>query len=608
MRKRMIAAWMCLCFLGTMGCNNIKNLPQESEAPAKSSAPIETPAATVDYYADIIVIGAGGAGMSAAIEAVENGAQNIVVLEIAAFTGGNTARAKSGVNAAGTQLQAEENIEDTAAQFLADILLSGEQQNDTALARTLAEQSAAAVDFINEIGGDLTHVTQSEGASAARLHQPADTGAVGPMLVQAMNKKLNELKIPVLLNTQATKIICNEAGAVSGVVAIQAEKEILFGCKAVIIATGGFSANEDMVAENEPLLFVSTTTNTPGTMGDGLAMAQAIGAHMTNMEFVQMYPTVNAATGEMYTAGFRKNGAILVNALGARFTNELETDAALSKAILLENEQPCYLVFDETVRQNFKDADEYISTFFMAETVEALAGQMGVDAELLAATLESYRADVDAGEDTAFSRPAGSLKSRLDAPNYYAVRIAVAAHHTLGGIAINTDAQVLNSAREPIPGLFAAGEVTGGVHGASSVAGSNLTDAVVFGRIAGANAHDYVRANGGYKTPTIAVTAQDEAVPQAQGNYTDGVYSGTGVGKHGAITVEVTIEGGNIVAIKPVSHNETASIFDAAATIVIEAVIRTQATDVDTVTGATVSSGGTLDAVRDAVKKAQPAA
>ena len=280
--------------------------------------------------ADIVVIGAGGAGMSAAIEAAQKGATNVVILEKMPFTGGNTVRATGGLNASETQYQKRDGIEDSNDLFYEDTMKGGKNLNDPELVRTLVQNSAAAVDWVNEIGGDLSVVAQFGGASVKRIHRPSDTSAVGPMLVKTLNAKLDELGIPVLLETKATKIIADKDGKITGVEAEDENGEFVINTKAVILATGGFGANPDMVVKYAPQLAGFITTNHSGATGDGIEMALELGAGLTDIEQIQTHPTVNPNTATMYTEGVRGNGAILVNDDGNRFVNELETRDVVS--------------------------------------------------------------------------------------------------------------------------------------------------------------------------------------------------------------------------------------------------------------------------------------
>lgn len=562
---------------------------------------------TANKQADIIVIGAGGAGMTAAIQAVQDGATDVVVLEKMPITGGNTTRSTGGLNAAGTKYQEEEEIEDSVELFVEDTMKGGKELNDKELVTVMAEHSADAVDWVNEIGGDLSVVGMFGGASVKRIHRPSDTSAVGPMLVKTLNAKMEELGIPVLLETTAKKILLNEDGAVCGVTAEDKDgNEFTIDCTAVVLATGGFGANSDMVVEYKPDLAGFGTTNHAGATGDGIAMAKELGAALVDMEQIQTHPTVNPETQTMYTEGVRGNGAILVNKEGKRFVNELETRDVVSAAILEQTDGECYLVFDQAVRDSLAAIESYINAGIVteAETPEELGEAIGVDGAALAETLKTYGDSQAAGKDEEFGRE--SMELPLNQPKYYAALCAPAIHHTMGGVKINTDTEVLKEDGTAIAGLFAAGEVTGGVHGANRLGGNAVTDIVVFGRIAGSAAESYVACNGGHTEAEITAAEDSEAAaPAVQGNYKDGVYEGTGKGNNGDIVVEVTVEGGNITSVILKEHGETEGIYEAAEKGVTAEIIKNQTAEVDAVSGATNTSNGIMEAVAAALSEAK---
>lgn len=560
-----------------------------------------------EYEADVVVIGAGGAGMTAAIQAAQDGETNVVILEKMPVTGGNTTRSTGGLNAAYTKYQKEQGIEDSVELFVEDTMKGGKNLNDPELVQTLAENSADAVDWVNDIGGDLSVVGQFAGASVKRIHRPSDTSAVGPMLVKTLNAKVAELNIPVFLETKAEHILVDEKGAVSGVEATGKDgKPFTIKCRAVVLATGGFGANAEMVEKYRSDLKGFCTTNHSGATGDGIVMAEELKAGLVDIDQIQTHPTVNPKTTTMYTEGVRGNGAILVNKEGKRFVNELETRDVVSEAILAQTDKQCYMIFDQAVRDSLKAIENYIKAGIVteADTPEALGEAIGIDGTTLAETLKQYGEYQVSGTDAEFGRE--SMEQPLNQPKYYACLCAPAVHHTMGGVKINTQTQVIKEDETVIPGLFAAGEVVGGVHGANRLGGNAVTDIVVFGRISGSAAADYVKDNGGFTERTMkAPEVEKEAVPEVQGNYKDGTYKGTGKGNGGDITVEVVVEGGNISSIKLLEHSETPGIYEAAEKGVTAEIIRSQKTDVDAVAGATNSSKGIKEAVENALKEAK---
>lgn len=552
--------------------------------------------------ADIVVIGAGGAGMSAAIQAAQDGATNVVILEKMPITGGNTVRATGGLNASQTSYQQRDGIEDSNDLFYEDTMKGGKNLNDPELVRTLVENSAAAVEWVNDIGGDLSVVGQFGGASVKRIHRPSDTSAVGPMLVKTLNAKLDELGIPVLLETKATKIIADEQGKITGVEAENEDGSFIINTKAVVLATGGFGANPDMVVKYAPQLSGFITTNHIGATGDGIEMALELGAGLTDIEQIQTHPTVNPNTATMYTEGVRGNGAILVNDDGNRFVNELETRDVVSAAILEQPNEESWLVFDTAVRESLSAIEKYINEGIIVEanTIEELAEKTGINKENLVATMNKYATMQAAGEDSDFGRK--SMEVPLTKAPYFAGLAKPAIHHTMGGVKINTQTQVLKEDGSVIPGLFAAGEVVGGVHGANRLGGNAVADIVVFGRISGDNANEYVLANGGNTERTITANDEDENfVPQdIKTDLADGSYKGMAKGFGGDVDVTFTVKNGIVNDLSIKGGKETAEIGGKAMTKIKRNMQKNGEFKVDSVAGASITSKAVSDAINNA--------
>ena len=441
----------------------------------------------------IVIIGAGGAGMTAAIMAHQAG-MDFVILEKMPYVGGNTTKATGGMNAAETHYQKEQGIEDSKALFAADTMQGGHALNDPKLVAMLANSSSDAIDWLDSIGAELPKISFSGGASVNRIHAPADGSGVGNYLVDHFSAKLTELGVDVMLNTTATELLVDAEGKICGVKAEGADANYTFNCKAVILATGGFGANLDMIAEYRPDLKGTVTTNAPGATGDGILMAQALGADVVDIEQIQLHPTVEQTTSMLITESVRGDGAILVNQQGLRFTNELLTRDAVSAAELAQEGQYAYILFDQNLRDHLKAIEKYVKAELtvQADTIEGLAEQLGIDPATLAKTLADWNEIVKNQRDPDFGRTTG-MNADLTTPPYYAIKIAPGIHHTMGGVKINTEAQVINTEGKAIPGLFAAGEVTGGVHGGNRLGGNAVADIVIFGRIAAQSAIDYVK-------------------------------------------------------------------------------------------------------------------
>lgn len=459
-----------------------------STAPASNAAGKEV---AQSYDVDVAIIGAGGAGLSAAVEAAKSGA-SVIVLEKMPMVGGNTVRAVGGINAAGTRFQAAKGIKDSPELFYQDTMKGGKNLNDPSLVRTLANKAAESVEWLISMGADLADLTISGGASVPRTHRPTDGSPVGVTVVKTLNSEAQKLGIKILLNTQATEITTDSDGKVTGVKAIQKGSiPVTVKAKAVVLATGGFGANQDMVIKYRPELKGFGTTNHPGATGDGLVMAEKLGAAFVDLDQIQTHPTVVPNTGILVTEAVRGDGAILVNRQGQRFINELETRDVVSAAVLKQTGKTAFLIFDQGLRSGLKAVEEFAGYLVSADSIEELGTKLGIDGKTLAATVASYNKFVAAGKDEAFGR--SNLPRQIKEGPFYAVEITPAVHHTMGGVKIDTNAQVINKNGQPIPGLYAAGEVTGGVHGANRLGGNAVADIVTFGRIAGGNAAAYAK-------------------------------------------------------------------------------------------------------------------
>lgn len=510
-----------------------------------------TPSATVTgevsdkvIDCDVVIIGAGGAGMTAAIEAADAG-QKVVLLESQAMVGGNSVRSTGGLNAAETPAQQENKFDEAAGveKTLAsaastyaddpvitelaakvqeqwdayqanpdgyfdsvelmelDTMIGGKGVNDPALVETLCENSASAVEWLDSVGAPLPSVSSFGGASVKRIHRPVNaegkTVSVGSYLVPILEQNLESRGIQVMLETTATTILTHGDGEMAGVQAVGASGEtVTVTAKAVILATGGFGANLDMVTKYKPDLAGFMTTNAPGIQGDGIAMGEAVGAATVDMEQIQIHPTVEFNSAALITEGLRGDGAILVNAEGQRFIDEVGTRDVVSAAEIAQTGSYSWLVVDQAMVDASSVIAGYITKGYTVTGGDyaELAAAMGVDAANFEQTMSDWNACVAAKSDPVFNRT--SFANPLDTAPYYAIKVTAGIHHTMGGLKINSNTEVLNASDAVIPGLFAAGEVTGGVHGANRLGGNAVADFTVFGRIAGQQAAAYAKANG----------------------------------------------------------------------------------------------------------------
>ncbi|MBQ9039448.1 MAG: flavocytochrome c [Clostridia bacterium] len=462
------------------------------EVAPEAAAAAEKTAETLDC--DVVIVGAGGAGLTAAVRATQAGAK-VLVLEKMPFVGGNSLKASGGMNCADTKFQAALDITDSGVpEFIEDTMNGGHGINDLALVTTMAENSAEAVDWLESIGAPLPKVAATGGTVHKYLHSPEDGSPVGEYLVAKLDEEAKKNGIEVMLNTTATEILM-DGGAAVGVKANDAAHEYTINAKAVVLATGGFGANFDLMCSFNPSLANAVTTNHPGATGDGILMAEAVGAATVDMDQIQLHPTVYQATSMLVSEKMRSLGAILVNQNGVRFTNDLATRDAVSNAELQQPGGYAWIIFDQNLVDNNKSAAKYIEQGMAVtgDTYEALAEAMNVDAEAFVKTMETWNEAVATGVDAEFGRNNG-MDADLSTAPFYAIQIAPGIHHTMGGVKIDTATRVIDTEGQPIPGLFAAGETTGGVHGGNRIGGNAVCDFVVFGRIAGANAAEYAGA------------------------------------------------------------------------------------------------------------------
>ena len=509
--------------------------PDDYKTAVENNATAED--STVD--ADVVVVGAGGAGMTAAITAAAEG-KNVVILESQSMVGGNSVRATGGMNAGKTVYQDENEFGEsagvektlkTAAEKYADnetitalaktvseqwaayqanptgyfdsvelmeldTMIGGKGINDPELVETLCANSADAIDWLDEHGITLHNVSSFGGASVKRIHRPVNaegkTVSVGSYMIPLLEENCKKAGVQILLNTTATEILTDANGAAVGVKATGASGEtVTVNAKAVVLASGGFGANLDMVVKYKPELKGFMTTNAPGIQGQGIEMAQAIGAATVDMDQIQIHPTVEANTAALITEGLRGDGAVLINAEGKRFIDEVGTRDVVSAAEIAQTGSYSWLVVDQAMVDASSVIQGYIKKGYTVTgaTYEELGKAMGVDAAAFAETMDKWNGYVEAKNDPDFGRT--SFANPLDTAPYYAVKVTAGVHHTMGGLKINANTEVLNEKGEVIPGLFAAGEVTGGVHGANRLGGNAVADFTVFGRIAGAAASDY---------------------------------------------------------------------------------------------------------------------
>ena len=437
---------------------------------------------------DVLVVGAGAAGLFAALEAEAEGA-SVLVIEKMPTIGGNTIRATGGMNAAESEVQEKLGISDSLESHLEDTLQAGHRTNNPVLAEILVEQAKEAVSRLRALGADLEDVGYLAGHSAPRTHRPTGGAPVGTEIVRVLEEALKERGIPIRLETRITGLIRKGEGVKGAMVRDKTGREYRILSSALVLATGGYGGSPRTFVRYNPALAGFNTTNHPGATGDYIPLAEDIGARMVDMDQIQAHPTVEPDHGILITEALRGNGGILVDLMGRRFTDELAFRDILSARILERRNGTAYLVFDDRVRRSLSAAENYIQRNLVksADTPEELAGKLGIDPPLFSGELESYNRIHRSGLDDPYGR--SGLSIPLDTPPYYGIKVSPGVHYCMGGLAIDDHTRVLrDSDGKAIPGLYAAGEATGGIHGNNRLGGNSLADAVIFGRIAGREA------------------------------------------------------------------------------------------------------------------------
>lgn len=431
---------------------------------------------------DLIIIGSGAAGLTSAIQAKELGLKPII-LEKMDKLGGNSTRASSGMNAAETLVQLKHNVVDSFDDFYEETYVGGGKLNNTELLRYFSNHAASSVEWLADHKIFLEDITITGGMSKMRTHRPASMAPIGAFLVTELLKQIKLLDIPLFAGVNVKELLLDTEQKICGmkVVANGAPKKII--TKAIILATGGFGANQDMLVKYRPDLKGYKTTNQPGATGDGIKLAQKVGAKVVDMDQIQIHPTVQQDNDHAYLIGeaVRGEGAILVNKAGKRFVNELDEGGA-------------YLIFDKSIRDRVK-AVEFYASIGLVKTEDSL-GKLALENELdersLVTTIEEWNKSVETHNDFKFGRKTGMDRSIKEEP-YNLIHIAPAVHYTMGGVGINSKTEVLTDNNSVIAGLYACGEIVGGLHGNNRIGGNSIAETVIFGRQSGQQVFNYLR-------------------------------------------------------------------------------------------------------------------
>lgn len=456
LRRTLLSSLLQTALLGAAGGFGFA----PGEAAARHDA---RPAPVEEDEADLVIVGSGAAGLSAGLAALEAGVRKVVILEKAAIAGGHTILASGSVTA----------VFGADVDKLIDAMLkAGAGENNPALVETLARQSGAAFQWLAEHGVNW---------------------------VKTPYRAYHRLGGRILYRTSASSLLFAPAESADGqarsaVAGIFAERPagpmLLIRTPAVIIAAGGFTANRAMIAAFRPDIDPQTpTTANPrgelldGSTGDGILMAQAAGAKLADMSAVEVVPFTGGRLTDFV------GGDVWLNAEGRRFVSEGETFDVIRSAVEAQPEGRLWVVSDVKSNKGATLPVKLMSgTVASAESLEALAKALQVPFATLRASIDRWNQSVKSGWDQDFNRPMPAQAQTIDTPPFYYGEERFSIHYTSGGIAISPKAQVLDRDDHPIPGLYAAGETTGGVHGRTRLGGCALTDCFVFGRIAGTQA------------------------------------------------------------------------------------------------------------------------
>ena len=445
---------------------------------------------------DVVVIGAGGAGFSAAITARNAGA-NVVLLEKMPAVGGNSLISGAEMNVAKNWVQPKLGINDDSPELHAqDTFKGGDGKGDMKVINVMTHQALDAAKWCRDYLGvrfEDDNLFFFGGHSRKRALIPV--GHTGTEFIAKFQAKADELGIPVITNMKAEELIKNKDGRVVGVKATMDGSEYTFNAKGgVVLATGGFGANPEMVKKYNPKIDERfKTTDAPGSTGEALYMAERAGAELVNMGYIQTYPICDPLSGAIeLIADARFDGAIMLNQEGKRFVEELQRRDVLSEAILNQTGQYCWVLWNDnigkisnTVKAHANEYEAFTKQGVMAtcDDLKCIADFTKIPFDQLQKTVKRVSDMAGKGNDKDFNHRAGLMD--MQQGKYYVIKAVPSTHHTMGGVRINEKAEALTAEGKVIPGLWAAGEVTGVTHGTNRLGGNAYTDIIVFGRIAG---------------------------------------------------------------------------------------------------------------------------
>ena len=470
-----------------------------------TKAPAKPEAKDAEYTADVVVVGGGGAGLAAAVSAAQNGASVIVVAKLD-ILGGDTNVSEGALNAVDPERQGAQGIEDSVEKFITQTYEGGHSTGDMDLITYMCENAMGSVEWLESIGVEFKdEVGTATGALWQRSHYTVTPA--GNSYIRVFDEVMSKMdNVQILYSTTAEELI-TDGDKVTGVKATgrYGETVTVNANNGVVLATGGFGSNKEMLGEANTGVWSHVDVTKLGctnmylsAQGAGITMAQAIGADVTGMSDIQLHPCGTPGTGLMENIRTSGRNRIFANVHGDRFVNEGAARDTLAQAILDQDEQTYWIVVN-AIRypsRDFVDANGATIANMVAQgvvveadTLAELAEKTGMDADKLQASIDDYNAIVrgELEDPLGFTANNQADQEMLEGP-WYACKKVVTVHHTMGGLKINVNTEVLDTEGNVIEGLFAAGEVTGGIHGENRLGGNAIADCMTYGRLAGANA------------------------------------------------------------------------------------------------------------------------
>lgn len=563
-----------------------------------------------DKEVNLLVIGAGGSGLSAAVEAATNGTENILVVEKLSSIGGVTALSQGVIAGYDTQIAKKLGVKVTKEELYDVLMGNATYRLDPKLASITVEKSGESIDWlIDTVGVPFDEEIRVGYGPLQMMH--VMTGG-GNAIVEPFKKALEDNNVELMLETPATKLLKDDNGNITGAIVENEGKELKIKAKAVVLATGGYAGNKDLPGLLNPSYQGMLPVGFAGNTGDGLIMGSDAGAAIGHtdhlMAVLKDYEILSEKNGNSATASVsayvKADSLIFVGADAKRFMDEKAAgfmSQELNQPIwdqMKKDDMPyVWAITDAKGLEQTKSKRGLDLEYITADTVEDLATKMNLDPSTLKATVDTWNTSAANGVDSDFRRTEGL--TQLEAP-YYAVAIAPAHIITYGGVIRNENAEVLKADGTVLNGLFACGEVSAN----SAYMGFTISNAITWGRIAGSSASDYIK--NGPKAPVSENTTEEKEEATAESfSFNPGTYEGTAKGNGGDLKVSVVVDETSIKEVTILEHLETEGLADPALEKVPTAIVSEQSLSVDTVTGATVTSNAIIDAVKSALESAK---